>query len=344
MKHAERTVMNSRELALEALAHREPPRLPWTLYLAKPLYRKIEAIWGPRSQWPCPGDDLIRILWDVEITDVSPEIFRDLFGCDWQREAGAYVFVNPLLKEPDVKLIPRIDLVRPCDVELILKTRKERPDAFIFYQFTACFGERLWVLRGLENIMMDYLTERSFVHEALEILLEMHMTALDKLLKLPIDGVTFGDDYGTQRGLMISRKIFLEFYKPRYRLLYDRVRSAGMVTGHHSCGDNTELMGDFVDLGLQVFHPLQPEAMDIARIKREFGKHLTFRGGIGTQGNIVFGTPQQARQVVRDAVKILSVGGGYFLETAKPLPEETPVENAIAVIDEFVRVMNYRFD
>ncbi len=88
------------------------------------------------------------------------------------------------------------------------------------------------------------------------------------------------------------------------------MRSAGLIAGHHSCGDNTEIMKDFVDIGLQVFHPLQPEAMDIVKIKKEFGKDLTFRGGIGTQGDMVFGTPEQARKAVRDAVKVLSKGGG----------------------------------
>ncbi len=102
-------------------------------------------------------------------------------------------------------------------------------------------------------------------------------------------------------------------------------------------------MGDFVDIGVQVFHPLQPEAMDIAKIKKNFGEHLTFRGGIGTQRAIISGTPAEAAAEVRTAVNILSKGGGYFLETAKPLPGQTPLENACAVIEEFSNVMNYRF-
>ena len=335
--------MNSRELALCAISHQRPPRLPFTLYLASPLQKKIEQIMGPREQWPVPQDDLIRILWDVEVEIVSPTLFKDLFGCEWQREEGGYVFINPPLKEPDVSLIPRIDLLRPYDIARIQDARTRRPDAFIFYQFTATLGERLWCLRGLERTLMDYLTEPAFVHEALDILLEMHMKALDVILPLPIDGVTFGDDFGTQRGLMISRKIFCEFFRPRLTKLYDRVRMAGKVVGHHSCGDNTGLMADFVDIGLQVFHPLQSEAMDIRAIKREFGKSLTFRGGIGTQGPIVFGTPDDARRAVRESVRILSEGGGYLFETSKPLPEETPVENAIAVIEEFARSMRYEF-
>jgi uroporphyrinogen decarboxylase len=335
--------MTSRELALRAIGHSEPERIPFTLYLAQPLQEKLEERLGPRNTWFCPRDDLIRVLWEVEVNDITPSGFADLFGCQWLREEGGYVFVNPPLKEPIASQVPRIELLPAADIQRILEARRSRPDAFIFYQFTACFGERLWCLRGLERTLMDYLLEPAFVHAALDILLEMHMNALDTLLALPIDGVTFGDDFGTQRGLMISRKVFLEFYKPRLAKLYERVRLAGKIVGHHSCGDNTDLMADFVDIGLQVFHPLQPEAMDIAAVKREFGAHLTFRGGIGTQGPIVWGSPEDARAEVRRAVEILSQGGGYLLETAKPLPEETPVENALAVIDEFCRVMNYRF-
>ena len=335
--------MTSRELALEAVAHRAPARLPWTLYLAAPLAAKLEAEWGPRSGWPCPADDIIRILWEVQHEDVSPTLFRDRFGGDWQREEGGYVFINPMLTEPDASRIPRIELLPQEDVDRILETRRREPDRFIFYQFTGTFGERLWSLRGLDRTLMDYLLEPDFVHKALDVLLEMHMRALDTLLELPVDGVTFGDDFGSQRGLMVSRKVFLEFFKPRLAQLYARVRSADKVVGHHSCGDNTDLMGDFVDIGLQVFHPLQPEAMDIRRIKREFGRDLTFRGGIGTQGALVFGSPEEARAEVRESVRVLAEGGGYFLETAKPLPQETPVENAKAIIDEMTRVMRYEF-
>lgn len=335
--------MTSCDFVLMAVSHREPPRIPFTLYVAPPLYERLVQYWGPRNCWPCPPDDTIRILWEVEDHDATQSGFKDRFNCEWQREQGGYVFVNPPLTEPNASQIPRIDLVQESDAKRIIAARKARPDAFIFYQFTACFGERLWNLRGMEQTLMDYLLAPDFVHTALDLLLEMHMRALDKLLPLPIDGVTFGDDFGSQRGLMISRQIFLTYFKPRLAKLYERVRSAGKIVGHHSCGDNTELMKDFIDIGLMVFHPLQPEAMDISFIKHEFGRHLTFRGGIGTQGAIVFGSPEEAQAEVRKAVKILSAGGGYLLETAKPLPEETPLENAMAVIEEMGRVMNYQF-
>jgi uroporphyrinogen decarboxylase len=189
---------------------------------------------------------------------------------------------------------------------------------------------------------MDYLLYPEFAHEALDILMEMILKALDKLLRLPIDGVTFGDDFGTQKGLMLSRNIFLEFHKPRLAKMYEKVRDAGKIVGQHSCGDNTEIMGDFIDIGLQVFHPLQPEAMDIGLIKKRFGNELTFRGGISTQC-IPFITPLQAGQEVLQAVELLSCGSGYLMETSKPLLQETPIENVIAVIEAMVRAAGYKY-
>ena len=336
--------VTSRERTLTAIAHKNPDKIPLTFYVEQPLYDRMLKEFGPRETWPCPPDDIIRILWPIDYSDITEAGCKDMFGCDWIRhEQGGFMMANPPMKEPEANLIPRIDILPQSEIDRILQTRKKHPDKFIFYQFTSSFGERLWSLRGLEQTFMDYLLYPDFVSEALDILLEMHMKALEKLLKLPVDCVTFGDDMGSQRGLLISRKLFLKFFKPRYAMLYERVRAAGMVVGMHSCGDNTELMSDFVDIGLQIFHPLQPEAMDIAHIKKEFGKDLTFRGGLSTQRAIPFGTPQEARQEIRDSVRVLSQGGGYLMETAKPLRPETPIENVIAVMEEMTKLVNYDF-
>ncbi len=111
---------SSRDLALAAIAHRPSPRLPWTLYVSDPLRARLDALRGPRPQWPCPPDDLIRILWDAEAEPRGPHEFADRFGCAWRREAGGYVFVNPPLRTPDASRIPRIRLVPPEDHARIL--------------------------------------------------------------------------------------------------------------------------------------------------------------------------------------------------------------------------------
>ncbi|MBN1555178.1 MAG: hypothetical protein JXA11_10570 [Phycisphaerae bacterium] len=333
----------SRELALRAVAHEAPPRIPATLYIDADLKSRLLRERGFDADREF-RNDTVRVLWDIECNKVDDKHFTDPFGCMWQFDEGGYMFINPPMTEPNVADVPRIDLFPASEKQRVLDARAAHPDAFIFYQFTMTFGERLWALRGMENYLMDLASEPTFIHGALDVLLEMHLDALDKILAMPIDGVTFGDDFGSQKGLMISPKSFREFYKPRLAKLYGRVRDAGLVVGAHSCGDNTAILGDYIDIGLQMFHPLQPECMDIAAVKREFGEHLTFRGGIGTQGAAAHGSPDDARRAVMQAVKILSENGGYLLESCKPLPLETPLDTALAFIQALRDAREYRFD
>jgi uroporphyrinogen decarboxylase len=336
-------IVTSRDLVLQAIAHESPVRIPATLYIDADLKSRLlrERGYDVDRQFV---NDTVRVLWEVESKRIDADYFTDPFGCTWRDHDGGYMFVNPPMSEPNVADVPRIALFPACEKQRVLDARAANPDAFIYYQFTMTFGERLWALRGMENYLMDLASEPKFIHGALDVLLEMHMEALEELFTLPIDGVTFGDDFGSQKGLMISPASFREFYKPRLAKLYGRVRDAGVIVGAHSCGDNTLILGDYIDIGLQIFHPLQPECMDIAAVKREFGKHLTFRGGIGTQGAAAHGTPEDARRAVIQATRILSENGGYLLEPCKPLPGETPLDTAIAFIQALQDVRNYCFE
>jgi len=327
--------MTSRERVLKAIQHRQTDVLPGTLYLDERL-KKMSGLDYP--------NDTVRILWEIESEPLPDGGFRDPFGVRWERNAASACFVAPPLREPDAKQIPRLSLLPEGEINRIRSIRAANPDRFIYYQFTMTFGERLWALRGLEQYLADLVEYPDFIHQALDVLLEMHMGAIDVLVTLPIDGITFGDDFGTQRGLMISPALFRTFFRDRLAVLYQRVHTAGLVVGAHSCGDNTAIMRDYVEIGLQVFHPLQPECMDIAAIKREYGRDLTFRGGIGVQGGVVHGTPDQVRREVLSAAEILSAGGGYLLEPCKPLPPETPIENAVAFVEAMKQARNYNFE
>ena len=327
-------MMTSRLRVQKAVSHEVTDSIPSTLYLDKGLEDRVKS--------PFPNDT-IRILWEIEARQCAEGGFIDPFGVRWESNNASSCFVDPPMADPDVRQIPRIRLLPDGEVDRIRSIRAQNPDAFIYYQFTMTFGERLWALRGFENYLVDLIENPIFVHEALDILLEMHMKALDTILTLPIDGVTFGDDFGTQRGLMIRPDDFRTFFKPRLARLYDRVRRAGLIVGAHSCGDNTAIMGDYIDIGLQVFHPLQPECMDIKQIKKNYGKDLTFRGGIGVQGSVVHGRPAEVRHDVLEAARILAEGGGYLLEPCKPLPPETPIDNVHAFIDAMADARSYRF-
>ena len=131
----------------------------------------------------------------------------------------------------------------------------------------------------------------------------------------------------------IRPETWRRIYKKHYRRIYGAARDAGLVVSIHSCGNITDILPDLAEIGVQVVHPLQPEAMDVERCRREYGKDLSFWGGLGSQSTLPFGAPEDVRREVRDRLRLFS-DGGYILAPAGAAPAETPVENIVAILEE----------
>jgi uroporphyrinogen decarboxylase len=102
----------------------------------------------------------------------------------------------------------------------------------------------------------------------------------------------------------------------------------------HSCGNVTQIVGDLIDAGVDVLDPLQPEAVDITRIAREYGGKVAFCGGISDQDIVIF-TPAQVRDHVRRTIDILgkAFSNAYLVGPSNSLPPEIPIENLQALFE-----------
>jgi uroporphyrinogen decarboxylase len=198
--------------------------------------------------------------------------------------------------------------------------------------------ERTWTLRGFENILSDCILEEDFYDELVGKVAEHQMAMVERILKLPVDGIMFSDDWGYQKGVLIGAKRWRKFLKPRLAQMYQQVHDASKYTLSHCCGSIAEIMPDLIEIGLDVIESVQPEAvgMNPYELKRRFGKEITFWGGLGSQSTIQFGTPTEIKAEVQKLRREMGVGGGYILAPAKALQPGTPVENAAAVVEEFL--------
>ena len=112
-----------------------------------------------------------------------------------------------------------------------------------------------------------------------------------------VDGLFLTDDWGTQTSLMISPRMWRTFFAARYRLICEKAHRSGMQLIFHSCGNVTAIIGDLIDCGVDVIDPLQPEAVDLEQIAREFGGKVAFSGGISDQ-ELAALSPQQVKDHV----------------------------------------------
>ena len=195
--------------------------------------------------------------------------------------------------------------------------------------------ERATFMRGMEAILLDLSLHPRFVEELLRGLADYILQTMEILLaRFAFDGVMLSDDYGTQRGMIMSPAHWRRFVKPLLAKIYSLAKRHGRTVLHHSCGSIVPIIGDLVDIGLDILHPIQPEAMDVFGLKRQFGAHLTLCGGIRTQDLLPHGTPQQVRDEVKRLKETMGKGGGYILEPGITLQADVPLANLLAMIEE----------
>ena len=123
------------------------------------------------------------------------------------------------------------------------------------------------------------------------------------------------------------------FIRPRIRREYDYVHQKGKIVSQHSCGDCRQVFPDLADAGLDIYNTFQPEVYDIEYFKREFGRQITFFGGISTQTLLPFATPEKVRGEARRIRDILSRDGGYIMAPTHAMPADIPPENVMAFLD-----------
>jgi uroporphyrinogen decarboxylase len=194
-------------------------------------------------------------------------------------------------------------------------------------------------LRGTEQLMSDLVLQPAMAECILEHIGSYYLAYNERVFQAAegtIDIFFMGDDMGTQTGLWVSPKMYRRFFKERFRKYNDLAHRFGMKTMYHTCGNVTKLVPDFIDCGLDILQSLQPAAMDLASLKREYGKHLTFQGGVDIQDVMPKGTPDEVDAHVKHRVELLGPGG-YIFGTAHNLLPDVPTENALALFAAYQR-------
>ncbi len=195
--------------------------------------------------------------------------------------------------------------------------------------------ERATFMRGMENILMDLILNPKFVDELLHGIADYVIGTMEILFeRFEFDGIAISDDYGTQKSLLMSPADWRRFVKPRLAEIYEFAKNHGRTVFQHSDGYIYPIIGDLIDIGCDILHPIQPEAMDIFKLKREFGQDLTFCGGMRTQDLLPQGTPEEIRNEVKKLKTELGRGSGYIMSNGITIQADVPLDNIVAMIDE----------
>jgi uroporphyrinogen decarboxylase len=174
-----------------------------------------------------------------------------------------------------------------------------------------------------------------FADELLDRICEFNLALIEQGCQFAIDCVRFGDDWGSQRGLIMGPQLWRRFIKPRFARMVQAAASHGKTTFLHSDGDVAEVIPDLVEIGLDILNPVQPDVMDIYRLKREYGRDLAFHGGVSVQHLLPDSTPDQLRAEVRRLIREVGDGGGFIIAPTHSLGVDIPLENLLVLVEEF---------
>ena len=296
-------------------------------------------------------DTDIRFIWPgasptspTHITPDNEDIILDDFGQPWKKTSPYYSATEGLLKNTD-SLDAIEELVKWPDVNDPKWTQgvSERThalkdsDHFIIGRMVVSHGpfQMACDLRSMENFLMDMAINQNFAHALLEKVTETICGLIENYLQ-ESDGIMDmielpGDDYASNDNLVFSPIIFRELIKPCIKTIIAKIKEVqpDIKIMLHSDGAVEKLIPDFIEMGIEVLHPLEPVVgMDPAIIKQKFGKSISFLGGVDiTQA--MPGTILDVRHDVDRCLRDLSVAGGYILAPSNHLQHDVPPENVV---------------
>jgi len=164
--------------------------------------------------------------------------------------------------------------------------------------------ERLQFLRGSENLYLDLNRPPRELLEVLERLHRFYMEELEIWVRTEVDALTFMDDWGSQRSLLVAPEMWRELFKPLYADYIALAHAHGKHAFMHSDGHIMEIIPDLVEIGLDAVNS-QVFCMGVEELGERFGGEITFWGELDRQQILPRGTPSEVRNAalrMRDAL------------------------------------------
>ncbi|PIX77810.1 MAG: hypothetical protein COZ37_00755, partial [bacterium (Candidatus Ratteibacteria) CG_4_10_14_3_um_filter_41_18] len=357
--------MNSKERVLVSLGHQEPDRIPLDYWAVPETTNQLLQHFKLKNR-----DELLKRL-NIDFRYVKPKYrgkkfkeeaggslqqnlpdgtYKDIWGVkrrrvNWAKGSYLEVIESPLAEaktEEEIKNYPWPE-VNSFDYPGIFEECEKYENYAIILT-----GDRLTTrasifklaiyLRGMEKFLMDLALNPKLAQALIAKLLEFHLKHNQRILERSvskIDILMLGDDFGTERGPMMSLEMFRKFFKPGLKELIALGHNYGVKAMLHSCGGVREFIPDLIEIGLDILNPIQTQAkgMEPEELKREFGKDICFHGSVDVQRTLPLGTIEEIKKEVKSRIKILGKNGGFILAPSHNLQPDIPAENIIAMYE-----------
>jgi len=362
--------MNSRERVRRTLIHKEPDRVPIdnngfvsgmheVAYknLLKYLNIKDEIIIYDPVQRLAVVKDEVKDILGVDTIYIYPNApsnykyienpdgtFKDEFGVVYKKVGYYADCLTPPLRGKSFEEIKAFkfpdseDLSRFEGLRLKAKKFHGNTESSIWAGVVSSLFYFAWIIRGLEDFMTDIYTSPKAAKYLMDKIVDWNMKFFKGFyseIGKYIDVFWIGDDWGIQEGPIISPVYFRKEIVPRFRKMISFIKTMTKAKCcYHSCGSTYWCMGDLLDMGVDIVHPIQANAKgnDTEKLKKEFGAKICFHGGTNNQG--VFHKDIHILTIdTLKRIKDLAPGGGYIFSSGHNIQANMLPENIIKLFE-----------
>lgn len=310
--------MNSRERVFTTLRHEEPDRVPFNMRVCGEIQEQLRQLTGnPEVDWHTHFGHDIR----PEDGFAVPDCPQGLNVWEW----------TPLPSEPEQARVANLIRRHKALGQVVCSGYQMG----IFEHAKEWFGD-------VDTLLMPY-TEPERFAQMLDRIMQWKRTVYGLWVQLGADVVWIGDDLGTQRSLVMSPEDYRQWYKPRHEQLVKHLKKINpeVYVAFHCCGHVTPLIPDLIEIGVDILEAVQAETMDIAQLKRDFGRDISFWGGVGAQSVLARKTRAEVMEGVRQTLEIMKPGGGYIAAPCHTLTEEVAWDSILAYHEAIERYRDY---
>ena len=259
----------------------------------------------------------------------SEDIIYDEWRCGWDTHQDLCYCTHPISEWDDFEKyrLPDPNAHGYLDyAEGLIRAGHARERIVTGYHFCTLF-ERAYICRGFENFLVDMMTEPELAAALLDKITDFHVELAKRYIKIGVNCGRTVDDYGSQQSLLMPPDLWRTLFKPRLARIIAVYRNAGLPHIHHSCGNIMEIVGDLIEIGVNVLNPVQPKALDVKRLADEYGDKLAFFGGIDNQEVLPYSSPEEVDAHVKSMTEILGRHGRYVLAPSNGVGKDVPPEN-----------------
>jgi len=352
--------MTSRERVLAAVSHRQPDRVPigpgfsremLDLLRAELTLERDEDVldWaGNDFAWVGPRfpQAVSSIAYADPTIEVTPDgLYLDIYRVPFRVIRTEYQSYVDLAGRPPLR-----QFQSPAELETFPWPTAEMWDYSGISQalddhaakatdgHSRGFFEIAHFMRGMDAFLMDLAADPEMACAIMDRIIGHLLERARRMLQNGAGRYAvfeYNDDVASQRGLMISPEMWRRHVKPRLAKFCDLYHAFGAKVRYHSCGAVRAIIPDLIEIGVDILNPVQSLAagMDPFELKCEFGRELTFHGGVDIQDFLIHATPQQVSDHTRRLIDVVGKDGGFILAGSHVIQADTPVANVVALFE-----------